>query len=536
VHDILIKNGTVVDGTGSKGVPMDLAIDGVKIVGAFKQAQSKASISIDAEGMIVCPGFIDIHSHSDIHLLSNPQACSKIHQGVTTELVGNCGGSAAPLLGNARVAMVEHAKELLVEIDWTTMDEYLLRLQNLRTSVNVASLVGSETIRRCVLGDRDVQPSPEELNQMKRLVSEAMLEGAFGLSSGLIYAPGCYATTEELIALASISSSFGGIYASHIRGEGTTLVKAVEEAIRIGREARVRVEISHHKACGTSNWGKVKETISLVEKARAEGVDVAFDVYPYTASSTTLDTILPPWAREGSKEQVLARLKNTETRERIAKELQTKSESWEAIASDTDWDKIVLVDFKTQGNKRFENKSVLSISQDLGLEPVDAALEMIAQENLQVSAIFHEINEDDVVTVIGNPLSSIGSDGSAESPYGPMADSATHPRAYGTFPRVIRRYAMEKGVLTLEEAVRKMTSWPAERMGLLDRGMLAKGMAADVVVFDPEKVRDLATFDDSHRYPDGIEYVIVNGTVTVEHCKHTKERAGLVLRHKPSVA
>ena len=306
----------------------------------------------------------------------------------------------------------------------------------------------------------------------------------------------------------------------------------MEEAIRIGREAHVRVEISHHKACGESNWGKVRETISMIEKARAEG-DV--DVYPYTASCTTFDSILPPWVREGAKDEVLSRLKDKDLRGRIAEELQTKSDSWEAIAAENDWDKIVLVDFKTPENKRFENKSMLQIAKALGTEPVDAALEIMVRENLEVSAIFHEINEDDVVTVISNSLSSIGSDGSAEAPYGPMAESATHPRAYGTFPRVLRRYAIEKGVLTLEEAVRKMTSWPAERIGLSDRGVLAKGKAADVVVFDPETVRDLATFEDSHRYPEGIEHVIVNGAMTVEDGKHTNERAGLVLRHRPSV-
>lgn len=492
-------------------------------------------MTIDATGMVVCPGFIDIHSHSDIHLLGNPLAQSKIHQGVTTELVGNCGGSAAPILGSARTAVTESARQLFVDVDWTTMDEYLLRLYNLRTSVNVATLVGADTVRRSVLGEGDVQPTPEQMNQMRRLVADSMLQGAFGLSTGLIYAPGCYATTEELIALASTAASFGGMYASHIRGEGSTLVKAVAEAIRIGQEAHVRVEISHHKACGASNWGKVKETIEMINRARAEGVDVAFDVYPYTASSTTLDTILPPWARDGGKAKILSRLADPDVRARLAKDLQTKSDSWESIASETEWDSIVLVDFKTAANKRFENKSVLQIAKDLGKTPVDAALDIIAEEDLKVSAIFHEMTEDDVITVIGSPLSVIGSDGCAEAPYGPEGESATHPRAYGTFPRVLRRYALDKKVLTLEEAIRKMTSQPAERIGLADRGLLAKGMAADVVVFDPAKVRDLATFEDSHRYPDGINHVIVNGAITIENGEHTTERAGHVLRHKPSI-
>jgi N-acyl-D-amino-acid deacylase len=525
-----------VDGSGAPGRMLDLAIDGARIGAIYERSEGDAALTIDASGMVVCPGFIDIHSHSDIHLLGNPLAQSKIHQGVTTELVGNCGGSAAPILGAARIALKEAAEDLFVDVNWSTMDEYLLRLANLRTSVNVATLVGAETIRRSVLGDEDVQPSTDQLEKMKKLVADAMLEGAYGLSSGLIYAPGCYAKTEELIALASVAASFGGFYASHIRGEGTTLVPAVAEAIRIGREAGVRVEISHHKACGTSNWGKVNQTIDMIRRARAEGVDVSFDVYPYTASSTTLDSIIPPWAREGTKKEVLARLTDPESRSRIAKELGTKSESWEAIASETGWDQIVLVDFKTPENKRFENTSILQISKALGKEPVEVALDLIAQEDLRVGAIFHEISEDDVVTVIGDPLSVIGSDGSAQAPYGPEGESATHPRAYGTFPRVIRRYVREKKVLGLEEAVRKMTSQPAERIGLSDRGLLAKGMAADVVVFDPDRITDKATFEDSHRYPDGIEYVLVNGSITIEKGEHTTERAGQVLRHKPGIA
>jgi N-acyl-D-amino-acid deacylase len=536
LHSILIRDGMLIDGTGAPAVPMDLTIDGAKITGIHKRAEAKALMNIDAAGKFVCPGFVDIHSHSDIHLLANPLAESKIMQGVTTELVGNCGGSAAPLVGTAKTAMREYAEHLDVKVDWTTMDEYLLRLNNIRTSVNVCTLVGAETVRKSVLGDKDVQPSGEELDQMRGLVADAMLQGAFGISSGLIYAPGCYATTEELIALASTAASFGGMYASHIRGEGRTLVKAVAEAIRIGREAHARVEISHHKACGPANWGKVKDTLEMITQARAEGVDVAFDVYPYTASCTSLDTILPPWAREGGKNAVISRLQDPVLRARIVKELETPSEDWEAVAAETDWENITLVDFRNERNKRFENKSVASIAREMGKNPTEMALELICDERLQVSAIFHEINEDDVLRVISNPLGVIGSDGCAEKPYGPNSGAATHPRAYGTFPRVLRKYAIDGAAFSVEEAVRKMTSTPAERIGLEDRGVLAKGMAADVVVFDPSSVRDRATFENSHMYPEGMEHVIVNGALTVKNGKHTKERNGLVLRHKPAIS
>ena len=536
MHDILVRGGMLIDGTGAPATPMDLAIDGPKIAGIYKRAEAKALLSLDATEMVVCPGFVDIHSHSDIHLLANPLAESKIMQGVTTELVGNCGSSAAPLLGTAKTATKEFAEDLYVDVDWTTMDEYLLRLNNMKTSVNVCTLIGAETVRKSVLGDDDVRPSVEQLDQMRSLVADGMLAGAYGVSSGLIYAPGCYATTEELIALASTAASFGGMYASHIRGEGRTLIKAVAEAITIGREAHARVEISHHKACGPANWGKVKETLEMITQARAEGVDVAFDVYPYTASCTSLDAILPPWAREGGKESVLSRLQDPELHARIARELETPSEDWEAVAAESDWDAITLIDFKNESNKKFENRSVLSIAKEIGKDPTETALGLISDEKLRVSAIFHEINEEDVLRVISNPLGAIGSDGCAEKPYGPDSESATHPRAYGTFPRVLRRYVIDTKALSMEEALRKMTSAPAERIGLGDRGVLAKGMAADVVVLDPSKIRDRATFENSHLYPEGIEYVIVNGAITVDKGKHTMERNGFVLRHKPSIA
>lgn len=532
----MIKGGTVIDGTGSPAARLDVAVDGTKITGFYKQSNAKAALTIDATGKIVCPGFIDIHSHSDLHLLGNPLAESKIRQGVTTELVGNCGTSGAPLMGNARAYAEDLGSRLCIDIDWTTVDEYLLRLHNLRTSVNVATLVGAENIRRAVLGDSDVKPSSEQLRRMMSMVADALLQGAFGLSSGLIYAPGCFATTDELIALATVSGSFGGIYASHIRGEGRTLVKAVDEAIAIGRAASVRVQISHHKACGSASWGKVKETLAMIEEARSNGVDVAFDVYPYTASCTSLDSVMPPWARDGGKQAIVARARDAALRRRLVNEMETPSESWEASAAEIGWDRISVIDIKTQRNKRFENMAVSAVAKALGKSPGDAVLDLIADEDTQVSAVFHEMSEDDVVTVVSHPLGAIGSDGCAESTYGPRSSSAVHPRSFGTFPRVLRRYVIEKKVLSMEDAIRKMTSLPASRIGLSDRGLLAPGMAADIVVFDPDNIRDMATFEDSRRYPRGIDHVIVNGMVTIEHGQHTKERAGLVLRHRPSVA
>jgi N-acyl-D-amino-acid deacylase len=510
-----------------------VVIDDAKIARLCERSEAKGAIRIDANGLIVCPGFIDIHSHSEFHLLSNPLAESKIRQGVTTELVGNCGSSPAPAIGVARESLQDYAESSEVRLDWVTMDEYLLRLSNLKTSVNVATLVGASTLRQCVIGNSDTRAGEDELVRMDQLLADAMSQGGFGLSSGLIYAPGCYASTEELVRLASTSASLGGFYASHIRGEGRTLIKAVEEAIKIGREAHSRVEISHHKACGRPSWGAVSRTIAMIEEAREQGVDVSFDVYPYTASSTSLDTLLPPWAREGSQEEIIGRIKDPGTRSRILHEFVTPTQSMEDLVTDTGWENINVVGLSSDAYGRFDSKTITEIAEAVGKDPAETALDIMVEEDLGAFAIFHEIAEDDVVEVIRHPLAAIGSDGEAEAPYGPSGKYATHPRAYGTFPRALRRYAIDKKLVPLEELIRRMTSWPAQRMGLQDRGILASGMAADVVVFDPEKIRDLATYEDSHRYPEGIEFVIVNGAVTIEHGEHTKERAGQVLRHKP---
>lgn len=532
MHSIVVKNGTVVDGAGSPSKRMDLAIDGSRVAGLYPPAEAEGSLVLDAEGLVVCPGFIDIHTHSDLSILSCPLAESKIRQGVTTEVLGNCGGSAAPLAGLARRQAEESAKDLWVDVTWSTFDEYLLKLADVRTSVNVASLVGAETLRLGVVGAHDRAPSEGELAQMNELLAEAMAEGAFGLSSGLIYAPGCFATTDELVSLATTSASLGGIYASHIRGEGRTLVEAVAEAIRIGKESGCRVQVSHHKACGKRNWGLVDKTLAMMERALSEGVDVAFDVYPYTASSTSLDTILPPWARDGGRDSELQRLRDPSMRDSIKEELRNPDTGWENTVAEDGWSNIVMIGLRKDQNKRFENRSVQSVADELGKEPADVALDILVDEELRTGAVFHEISEDDLRRVISHPLAMIGSDGESEAPYGPTGSSPTHPRSYGTFPRAIRRYSLDSGLVPLEEMIRKMTSMPAARLGLHDRGTLTEGMAADVVVFDPNRIRDRATYDKSHEYAEGIVHVIVNGLLTVEHGEHTKERAGQVLRHR----
>ncbi len=535
-HAILIVGGKLVDGTGAPSVKMDVGLDGTKVTGIHEPGTSKGAVTIDAAGSIVCPGFIDIHTHSDISLLGCPFAESKIRQGVTTEVVGNCGGSAAPLIGLAREMTADFATRYCVQVDWVTMDEYLLRLENLRTSVNVATLVGADTVRSGVIGPDDVPPTDSQLEEMKELVAESIVQGAFGLSSGLIYAPGCYATTEELIALASTSGALGGIYASHIRGEGSTLLKSVDEAITIGREARLRVQISHHKAGGRPNWGLVVESIRMVEDARKKGVDVAFDVYPYTSSCTDLFAVLPPWVQDGGSGAILDRLADPETRARIRADFTNRDVPWENIVGENCWDDIEVIGFKKPANKAYNHRRVSEIASEMGKDAPDAVFDLLIDEELDITAFFHEMSEDDVVRVIKHPLSSIASDGEVSAPYGPLADIAEHPRAYGTFPRAIRRYVIDKHVVSIEEMIRKMTSSPAQRLGITDRGIIKEGMMADVVVFDPLTIRDRATFADAHQYSEGITEVFVNGILTIQNGEHLKERAGLVLRKPPAVS
>jgi N-acyl-D-amino-acid deacylase len=535
-HSILISGGRLIDGTGSQPVEMDVGLDGTRIAGIFKPGVAKGAMTVDATGKIVCPGFIDIHTHSEISLLGCPLAESKIRQGVTTEVVGNCGGSSAPLIGEAKDDAVASSRKYSVVVDWVTVDEYLLRLANLRTSVNVATLVGADTIRSGVIGKEDIPPSESQLTEMRELVAEAIVQGAFGLSSGLIYAPGCYAKTDELIALATASASLGGIYASHIRGEGVTLLSAVAEAITIGREAGVKVQISHHKAAGRLNWGLVEKSMEMIVEARKAGVDVAFDVYPYTASCTDLTAILPPWVQDGGVRAIVKRLADPETRARVRREFEDRGTVWENVAAENGWNNIEVSGLRKQENLRFNHMRIGGIAKELDKDPAETALDLMVEEDFDVTAVFHEMCEEDVERVIGHPLSSIGSDGEVSAPYGPFVDIPEHPRAYGTFPRAIRRYALDKQVVTLEEMIRKMTSFPAERCGIVDRGVIRKGMMADIVVFDPLTIRDHATFADSHRYSEGVTEVFVNGTLTVAEGDHLKERAGMVLRKTPAVA
>jgi len=530
VYDLVIKNGRVIDGTGNPWFKADIAVKDGKVVEIGEIPQSKADEVIDATGQIVCPGFIDMHSHSDLFLLINPKAESKIRQGVTTEVIGNCGASLFPILPGKVEIFMKRVGALAEEVtwDWHTLDEYAEKLENQGISVNVVPLVGHGTLRINVMEFENRAPTKNELDEMKALLEDSLKVGAFGMSTGLIYTPGSYANTEEIIELAKVASRYGGIYASHVRSESTWLLEAVREAIRIGKEADIPVEISHLKSAGRRNWGKVRDALRIIEAARDEGVEVTCDFYPYTAGSTGLAACLPPWAHEGGLEEMLKRLNDPSARAKMKKDIERGLPGWENLAGTAGWDSIVVA--YCEKNKEYEGLSIAEIAKMRGVDPFDAAFDLLLEEEGVVSIILHMICEDDMRYVMKHQLTMVGTDGSCYAPYGPLARGKPHPRNYGTFPRILGRYVRDEKVLSLQDAIRKMTSMPAQKLGLRDRGLIREGFWADIVIFDPHKVLDKATFKNPHQYPEGITYVIVNGKVAIEKGEHTGVLAGKVLR------
>ena len=523
--DLVIRGGTVVDGTGAPAYAADVAVtgDAIAAVGSISAEQGRRVL--DATGFHVCPGFIDIHTHSDRTILEYPTADSRVRQGVTTELAGNCGSSAAPLGG---VGIEDRKKEYRddgVTPDWTSVASYLARLERTGVSINQALLLGQGTLRENAIGNVDRVLAPEELAAVLRTVEQGMEEGAFGISTGLEYTPGRYTPTDEIVAMARVAARYGGLYASHIRNEEKTLLEAVDEAIAIGRRSGARVEVSHLKASGRSNWGKQRAALDLIESARRDGVAVLADAYPYTAYSTGLSIMLPAWAREGRNADVVRRLRDPEARGRIRKEVIAQ------IADELgEYDLIVISSVKTAGNRPLVGKNMVEIGAGWRIEPVDAILRLLEEEDASVGFIGHGMSPENVEMVLRHPLVMIGSDGSSMAPVGKAAESRPHPRSYGAFARVLGHYRRERALFDLPAAVRKMTSMPADQIGLRDRGRLARGAKADIVVFDAAQVKDEATFVDPHRYPAGIRDVVVNGTLVVEAGAHTGARPGRGLR------
>jgi N-acyl-D-amino-acid deacylase len=531
MFDLTIKNGLVVDGTGNPWFRADIGIKNGRInkIGDLHSIESKEVL--DAKGLIVAPGFIDMHTHSDFSLLINPRAESKVRQGVTTDVVGNCGSSAAPLNDFLKEEIRKTSpvlEEAKLKLDWSTMDEYLKRLDKNGVALNIVPLVGNGNIRALVMGYDARPPTKDELEEMRKVLGKALEEGAFGLSSGLIYPPSCYADTKELIELCKIVAQHGGIYTSHIRNEEDGLIDSVKEAIEIGEKSRVPVEISHHKAGGKSNWGKVKQTLKIIDEARNRGIDVTCDVYPYLAGSTGLDALLPPYIWEGGIEKLIERLKNPKIRQRLRKEMKEGIKGWSSLLKDDGWNSIMIAYCK--GHRDFEGKTITEIVKLEGIDPFDFVFDLLIKEKASVSIVIFMMCEKDLRTVLQHPVSMIGSDSSAHAPYGVLGKGKPHPRTYGTFARILGEYVRKKRVLTLEDAIRKMTSLPAQKLKLRDRGLLREGAWADITAFDPKKVADRATYSEPLKYAVGIKYVIVNGKLVVDQGKHTGALPGQALR------
>jgi N-acyl-D-amino-acid deacylase len=533
-YDLAIRNGRIVDGTGSPWFKGDVAVKGERIVKVGNVNPSDAEIALDVSGETVCPGFIDSHSHSDFSLIFDPRAESTIRQGVTTLVVGQCGMSLAPINRKFEDLLRRYAAPFLpdpnVEIPWTTFKQYVARMKRLRSTSNTVHLVGHGTVRIAAMGFAERDPSPRELQSMKAMVAEAMKAGAAGMSTGLIYPPGVFSKTEELIELTKVAAKYGGVYFSHIRGEGPSLLEAVKEAIEIGENACAPVQISHHKAAGRQAWGKLKETLQLMEDARSRGVDVTYDQYPYTAGMTSLATLLPPWVHEGGTDKLLERVRNDDIWMKIRSELESGTSGRENILEETGWDRIVVSSVKSKHLKHLEGKNLAEISRILGRPDEFAALrDLLLEDQAGSTMIMFSMNEADVEYAMKGRYQMVGTDAWSVSPTGPLSSGKPHPRFYGTYPRILGEYVRVRGIVTLEDAIRRMTSFPAQRVGLKDRGLIRTGFHADIVVFDPEKVVDKATFDQPAQFPEGIDKVIVNGRIVVDSGELTEARPGKVL-------
>lgn len=530
-NDLLIVNATLVDGTGAPGRPAAVAVrdDTIVAVGDAVEALPPGDTGrvIDGSGLVLAPGFVDMHSHSDRTLLADPSAQSKIRQGVTTEVIGNCGMSPTPCVGP--VAEEERARfgRWGVNVTWRTMGEYLDVLSDRGVGINVAALVGHGSVRKAAVGYDMRAPDAGELTSIRRYVAESMASGAFGISFGGIYPPSSYATTEELIEASKEVGAAGGIYACHMRNERERLLEAVEESIRIGRESGASVQISHHKASSPKVWGLVTESLKLIEAANAEGVPVAVDQYPYRASSTNLNAMIPPWAHEGGLKQLALRLDHPEQRARILADLRSENPSGTG-ASLTPND-ILVASCRT--DRSLDGKTIAQIAEERGADPYETVLDILLANECDIGAIYFSMSEDDVRYVMRHPLMTVGSDSSSTVIGGKTAEGKPHPRTYGTFARILGQYVRDEGVLTLEEAVAKMTGRSAAKLGLADRGTVEVGKKADLVLFSAERVRETATYEHPHQYAEGIETVILNGRVVVDGGEHTGTLAGRVLRH-----
>jgi N-acyl-D-aspartate/D-glutamate deacylase len=525
-YDVLITGGLAFDGTGAAGRRISIGLRGDRIAGLGDLSAAQATTVIDATDLAVAPGFINMLSWSTESLLVDGRSQGEIRQGVTTQIFGE-GSSMGPLNDEMKARLVENMGDLKYEITWTTLSEYLLDLERRGVSQNVASFLGATTVREHVIGLEDKKPTPEQLEAMRALVRREMEAGALGIGSSLIYAPAFYATTEELIELCKVAAQYRGKYISHVRSEGNRLEEAVRELIRISREAGIPAEIYHLKAAGQANWRKIDRVIGLIADARKKGLKITADMYTYTAGATGLDAAMPPWVLDGGYDAAYKRLGDPETRKKIAHAIRTPSSDWENLyLAAGSADRVLLVEFKSDALKPLTGKTLAEVAKARGEDPVETIMNLVLEDRSRVGTVYFMMSEDNLRKQIKLPWVAFGSDAASMAPEPPFTRSSAHPRAYGNFARLLGRYVRDEKLIPLGEAVRRLTGFPASNLELDRRGFLKEGMFADVVVFDPRTIGDLATFEKPHQYSVGMKHVFVNGVQVLKNGEHTGAKPG----------
>ncbi len=523
--DLIIRGGFILDGSGGEAFEADIGISGdyIKEIGQILSVRGKSVI--EAKDFVVCPGFIDAHDHTDVELLANPKAESSIRQGITTLVSGNCGSSPFPVAEEIYEESKENLKELFqLDLTWRDIKGFFSRLEEKGIALNYSTLVGQGSIRGAAMGFNDRPPSQEELEKMKKMVAENIEQGAVGLSTGLEYTPGSYAKADEIIELCRVAAQNGGVYATHMRDEGDKLIESLDESIEAARKTGVSLQISHYKIAYLRNWHKIDAALAKIEEAKKDGISIFCDRYPYIAGSTGLSFYFPLWAKQGTTDEFLAKLKDPALESRLRAHV---AEQEKKLGS---WDKVVISSVVTEKNKKFEGKNVLAGAKETGKNPYDFMKDLLIEEKSRVGMVIFMMKEENLKRILAHPLVGVGTDGSAVAPYGLLHRGKPHPRHYGTFPRVLGKYVREEKLVPLPEMMKKMTSIPAQKFGLGKRGALKSGYFADIVIFDQDKVIDKATWTDPHQYPEGIEYVLVNGRVVIKEGEHTGDLPGKVLR------
>jgi N-acyl-D-amino-acid deacylase len=529
-HDVVLRNGTIYDGSGSPAYAGDLAIDGDLIVAIGDLGRARGRTEIDATGLAVAPGFVNMMCWANESLIEDGRSQSDIRQGVTLEVMGE-GNSMGPLNQDMKDELVRLQGDITYDVEWTSLDEYLQYLENRGVTPNVASFIGAATPREYVIGHEDRAATPEEIEQMQSIVRAAMEEGALGVASALIYPPGSFADTDELVALATVAGEYDGMYISHIRDEGAKLLEAIGELLTIAREAGVRAEIYHFKASGQANWPLFDQAVAMVEEARAEGLQITADVYTYPAGATGLNAAMPPWVQEGGFEKSLERLADPALRRRIAREMDEPSDDWENLYLGAGSpDNILLVQFKNDDLKPLTGKTLAEVAAMRGTSPEETAMDLILEDGSRVGAVYFSQSEEVLQRAVALPWVSFASDEASVAPEGVFLKSNPHPRAYGSFARLLAKYVRDEKLITLEEAIRKLSGLPAANLKIDRRGLLREGYFADVVVFDPATIQDHATFVEPHQYATGVVDVFVNGVQVLADGEHTGETPGRVVR------